>query len=347
MNERHGGPALYARTIGAGMWERNRQSMRIPFKRILRPVCAILLGGTLGCSLSLYPALRRAPSLPVIAFVPRTSGTNFTEDMRRGAFAAAMNSGYRIYWNAPTREDDLNRQIVIAETAVRRGAKAVILGPTNIWGVTTMVNRFVARRIPVIFVQTKPAEPTGPYLTSVTPDQTQIGMIAARRIAQVTGSSGQVAIVGIDRGTPETLGRAKGFIQEISSYPGIEVVAQSSGAMQTLEAEQSARELVTIFPHLSAIFAVSADATQGAMLALQDADVQHKIALVGCDRDLFLQQNLHERKFDSLVSADGFRIGYLAVEAALAGVNGHPLPAPQYVNAELLTQENQMFSDNH
>jgi len=321
--------------------------MRFQFKRIVRLAIAMVLGGSFGCFLSLYPALRGAPNLPVIAFIPRTSGTNFTEDMRRGAFAAAKNSGYRIYWNAPTREDDLNRQIVLAETAVRRGAKAVILGPTNIWGVTTMVNGFVAHKIPVVFVQTNPAEPTGRYLTFVTPNQTQIGALAAQRIAGVTGGSGQVAIVGIDRGTPETLKRAQSFIQAISAYPAIAVVAQSSGAVQTLEAEQSARELVITFPHLRAIFAVSADATQGAMLALQDLHASHKIALVGCDRDLFLQMNLSEGKFDSLVSADGYRIGYLAAEAALAGVNDQPLPAPQYVPAELLTQTDQEFSDSH
>jgi ribose transport system substrate-binding protein len=320
--------------------------MGIQVKLILRPVIAIVLGGSFGCFLSLYPALRRVPSVPVIAFIPRTSGTNFTEDMRRGAFAALKNSGYRIYWNAPTREDDLDRQIALAESAVRRGAKAVILGPTNIWGVTTMVDSFVAHKIPVVFVQTNPAGPPGPYLTSVTPDQNQVGILAAKRVASVTGASGQVAIVGIDRGTPETLKRAQSFNQAISAYPDIAVVAQSSGAEQTLEAEQSARELVTTFPHLRAIFAVSADATQGAMLALQDLDASHKIALVGCDRDLFLQMNLHERKFDSLVSADGYRIGYLAAEAALAGVNDHPLPAPRYVPPELLTQMSQEFSDS-
>ena len=313
--------------------------------RAARPLTAIVLGAIVGCSLTLYPALRKAPTAPVIAFVPRTSGTNFTEDMHRGAEAAAKTAGYQIYWNAPTREDDLDRQIAIAEKAVQRGAKALILGPTNIWGVTTMVNSLVAKKFPVIFVQTVPAEPTGPYLTSVTPDQVQFGVLAAERIAQATGGTGQVAIVGIDRGTPETLSRAHGFTQAIAADPGIEIVAQSPGAVQTLEAEQSTRELVHSFPRLRAIFAVSANATQGAMVALEDVDPRHAVALVGSDRDLFLADNLHDRKLDSLVAANGYRIGYLAVQAALVGLGGHPLPPPQHVGAELLTQANQEFSE--
>ena len=323
------------------------RSMKIYPKRILRPFVAIVAGGCFGCVMALLPTVRTTPSPPVIAFVPRTSGTNFTEDMHRGAEAAARSAGYRIYWNAPTREDDLDRQILIAETAVHRGAKALILGPTNIWGVTTMIDAFVVRKFPVVIVQTEAPVPTGPYLTSITPDQAQFGRLAAGRIAHITGGNGEVAIVGLDRGTPETLARARSFMQAIAAYPGIKVVAQSPGAVQTLEAEQSTREIVNAFPRLGAIFAVSANATQGAMLALQDVDARHAITLVGCDRDLFLADNLHDRKLDSLVTADPYRIGYLAVRAALAGVQGHRLQPPEHVGAELLTQDNLVITDNY
>jgi ribose transport system substrate-binding protein len=307
--------------------------------RLIRPFLAAAGGGTFGCILGLVPVLRTPPAPPVIAFVARTSGTNFTEDMRRGAEAAAKSAGYQIYWNAPTREDDVDRQIRIAENAVHRGAKALILGPTNIWGVTTMVNDLTAQRVPVVFVQAGPSEPAGRYLTSVTPDQQQFGELAAARVAAITGGSGQVAIVGIGRGTPETLTRAESFIHAVQAWPDIQVVAESPGAVQTMEAEQSTRELFTAYPRLKAIFAVSADATQGAMLALEDVDIQHAISLIGSDRDWFLVDNLRDGKLDSLVASDGYRIGYLAAQAALAGVRGNPLPPPEQVRAQLLTRE--------
>lgn len=261
------------------------------------------------------------------------------EDMRRGAEAAASAAGYRIYWNGPTREDDLDRQIRIAENAVQHGAQAVILGPTNIWGVTTMVNGFTRRHLPVVFVQTGPAEPTGPYLTSITPNQEEFGKIAAARAALVMHGSGEAAIVGIDRGTPETLSRADSFLRAIAAWPGIRVVAETPGAVQIMEAEQSTRELVSSYPQLRAIFAASADATQGAMLALQDTDAQRKISLIGSDRDLFLAVSLQEGKLDSLVTADGYKMGYLAAQAALAGIRGQPLPPPSQVSVQLLTRE--------
>lgn len=321
--------------------------MRVDVMRFLRPAFAGAVGAALGCFAVILLATRREPSPPVIAFIPRTTGTNLTEDMHRGAVAAAQSAGYRVYWNAPTREDDAERQIRIAEGAVDRGVKALILGPTNPRGLTTTIDQLASRKVPVVIVQTESPLPTGAYLTSVTPDQLQYGRLAADRVFRLTGGTGEVAIMGLDRATPETLARADSFMQAIASYPGIQVVTQSRGSVQTLEADQSAREVIRAFPRLRVIFAVSADATQGAMLALQNMDPKPDVAVIGCDRDLFLVNDLLHGKIDSLIAADPYHIGYLAVRSALAGVEGHALPAPQHVTPALITRENIVMIDNH
>jgi ribose transport system substrate-binding protein len=310
--------------------------------RWVRPFVVIVLGVICGSLTVLYPVNRTSPSPPVIAFVPRISGTGFTEEMHRGAQAAATSAGYQIYWNAPTREDDLDRQILISENAVRKGAKALVLGPTNVWGVTAMVDGLVTRRVPVVIVQSQLPMPAGQYLSSVTPDQSQFGTLAAERVLRVTGGSGQIAIVGLARGTPETLVRAQSFMRAIAAHPGISVVTQSPGSLKTVEAEQSVRETVKAFPQLKAIFAVSGDAAQGAMQALQDLDASHSIALVGCDRGLFLLDDLKRGNLDSLIVVDGYQVGFLAVKAAVAGAQGHPLPPPQAIQASLVTQKDML-----
>jgi ribose transport system substrate-binding protein len=306
---------------------------------MVRPAAATIAGCCLGVVLGLIPIDRAVPSLPMIAFIPRTSGTNFAEDMHHGALEAARSKGFQIYWNAPTREDDLDRQILIAENAFHKGAKALILGPTNVWGVTSMIDRLEGRRIPVVMVQTEAPMPAGPYLTSITPDQAEFGRLAAARIASVIGGAGEVAIVGLDRGTPETLARAQSFMKAIAAHPAIQVDIQSQGSVQIPEAVQNTREILHSFPRLKAIYALSADATQGAMLSLEDAGAGRGIALVGSDRDLFLMNDLHDGKLDSLVVADPYQIGYLAVIAAIAGVQGKPLQPPARVAVTLLTRQ--------
>lgn len=313
--------------------------MELDVKRLLRPIMAGVLGAALGSFAVLVPAFRVAPSRPVIAFVARTSGTNFNEDMRRGAEAAAERAGYQIYWNAPTRADDVDRQIRIVDSAVSRGAKALIIAPTNPWGVTTLIDGLTQRKIPVVIVQTDSPVPTGPYVTSVSPDQMEFGRLAADRITAITGGHAQVAIIGLDRGEPETLARAQSLMRAIRTHPGIEVVAQSSGSIQTLEVEQSTREILKSFPDLKVLFAVNADAARAALLVLQDLKPDPKLSLVACDRDWFLSDDLRDGKLDSLASADGYRIGYQAVLAALDGTRGHPLPPPAHVGVALFTRQ--------
>jgi len=201
-----------------------------------------------------------------------------------------------------------------------------------------MIDRLTNRKIPIVIVQAEVPISAGSHLTSVTPDQEQFGRLAAERIAQLTGGKGEVAIVGLGHGTPESLLRAQSFMRTIAAYPGIEIVAQTPGSVQIPEAEQSTRELVSKFPDLKAIFALTADATQGAMLVLEALNTPHSVALVGSDRDLFLALDLQEGKLDSLVAADGYQIGYLAVEAALDGIQKHSLPPPEHVGAVLLTR---------
>jgi len=319
---------------------------RLQLRTNIRPLMAAALGACCGCLAALAPTLRKPPSAPVIAFIPRTTGTSFTEDMHHGADVAAQASGYQIYWNGPTREDDLDRQILIAEKAVDHGARALILGPTNVTGLTTTVNEFTARKVPVVFVQTEPAEPTGAFLSCVEPDQEEFGKTAAARAALVTQGRGEIAIVGVDRDTPETLSRADSFVRALTAYPAIRVVAETPGAVQLMEAEQSTRELIGSYPQLKAIFAVSAEATQGAMLALQEEEPQGRIALIGSDRDLFLEADLQAGKLDSLVTADSYQMGYLAVEAALKALKGEPLPPPQRVGVELLTKDGAKTAGN-
>ena len=48
-----------------------------------------------------------------IAVIPRTTGTMLWEPEHGGAQAAALKLGARIYWNAPTREDDIEGQIAL------------------------------------------------------------------------------------------------------------------------------------------------------------------------------------------------------------------------------------------
>src|SRR6266481_5122533 len=104
---------------------------------------AIVLGALCGLALAVFPVLQPRSRPPELTFIPRTSGTIPTEAMHRGANRAAREAGSRLYWNAPTREDDVDRQILLMSSALHDDTRGLILGPTNGLALTSKINEFV------------------------------------------------------------------------------------------------------------------------------------------------------------------------------------------------------------
>ena len=256
--------------------------------------------------------------------------------MHRGARRAALEAGFRLYWNAPTREDDVDRQIHLMARALHDNTRGLILGPTNGLALTATMNEFIVHRIPIVVVQTDTPIPEGPYMTSVSPDQAQVSQLAVERIL-ATISRGEVAVVGLDRTAPETMERARNFVAQMNSHPAIRVVAQRWGTSLIPEAEQDAGEVLDKFPRLKAMFAVSATATEGAVSVIQRRGLGRSIILIGCDADLFLMADLQAGRLDSLIASDGDRLGYLAAKSLLSSLQGHPLPPPLHIPVRLIT----------
>lgn len=308
----------------------------------MRSLLALIIGVVCGSALAVFPAVVPRPRAFEISFIPRTSGTTLSEGMHRGADRAVLEGGSRLYWNAPTREDDVDRQIFLLSSALGNNTRGLILGPTNGPALITKINNFIAHRIPIVVVQTDAPVPDGPFITSVTPDQDEVGRLAATRILRVLRGGGQVAVLGLDRVAPETLQRSRSFRKYMMGHPEVQIVAEQRGTSLAAEAEQNAGDVLDAFPHLRGMFGVSATATDGAIRAIHQRGLQSAITLVGCDDDYFLINSLHEGSLDSLVITDNEEVGYLAAKSLLHAIGGGVLLAPQHVKPLLLTREDRL-----
>ena len=64
-----------------------------------------------GLTLSALGISCRSSNAHTIAVIPRTTANEMWESVHKGAEIAGHQTGFHIYWNAPTREDDIERQI--------------------------------------------------------------------------------------------------------------------------------------------------------------------------------------------------------------------------------------------
>ena len=135
---------------------------------------------------------------PTIAVIPRTTALVLWESEHAGAEDAAKKTGFSIYWNAPTSEDDVERQIDFVEHAIRRKDAGLVLAPDQALAMMVPVRTAIAEGIPTVVVSSPLAIPPGPKLSYILNDEDATGAMAAERMGSILNGNGEVALLGID-----------------------------------------------------------------------------------------------------------------------------------------------------
>jgi ribose transport system substrate-binding protein len=279
------------------------------------------------------------PEPRTIAVIPRTTGMSLWEPEHAGAADAAAIYNMRVYWNAPTREDDVQGQIALVQRVIDKGYAGLILSPDQTLALMTVVRRALAKGIPaVILGSALPMQPTG-KLAYIVSDDDEAGRLAAGRIGMVLHGKGTVAIVGIDPDISGVLRRVRSFESTLAAdYPGIQIVEKKMGSFNVPFEQQTAQDVLNANPRLDAILAVTTDATRGAYSALVETHRAGIVKLVGCDQDLLTP--LITGEMDSVIAQDTYAMGYRAIEILAAERHGQSFPAFTEVRPMVVTREN-------
>lgn len=275
----------------------------------------------------------------MIAVIPRTTGLSLWEPEHAGAEAAAAKHGFKIYWNAPTREDDIQGQIALVQKAIDKQYGGLILSPDQTLALMTPVRRAVSRGIPtVILGSALPLEPGG-KLSYILSDDEEAGRMAAARISIILREKGTVAILGIDPDIAGILDRVRSFESELAiQYPDIHITEKRMGSFNVPFEQQTTEEVLARNPDLGAILAVTSDATRGAYSALTEMHKAGIVKLVGCDQDLLLPLTTGE--IDSIIAEDTYQMGYSAVELLAQEQEGKAVPPLTKFKPRLVTKDN-------
>lgn len=87
---------------------------------------------------------RQSASKLTIAVIPRDTAGEIWVSEHGGAVDAAHESRLHIYWNGPSRDDDVEQQIALSERAVARHYYGLILSPNNSFALGNLIQRAVS-----------------------------------------------------------------------------------------------------------------------------------------------------------------------------------------------------------
>jgi ribose transport system substrate-binding protein len=277
---------------------------------------------------------------PTIAFIPRTSGTPLWEPAHLGAEIAAHNTNARIYWNAPTREDDVQAQIALVDSVINRKYEGLVLAPDQALALIAPVRRALARGIPTVIIASPLPLPAGAGLTYILSDEEEAGRMAALRVGQLLRNGGTIAILGINPDISAIMTRERSLENSLTEqYPDIRIAEKRMGSFNGPHDQQVAEEVLRTNPGLNALVALTSSATRGACSALTRGEARHRLKIVGFDEpDPALL--VHNGDLDSMILPQTREMGVRAVHTILAELQGQSVPSEIKLKPVLATPEN-------
>jgi ribose transport system substrate-binding protein len=274
-----------------------------------------------------------------IAVIPRACGTALWEPEHAGAADAARQRGMAIYWNAPTRTHDVQKQIALLEKVVRQGYRGIVLAPDETLALRTPIETALAAHIPIVVVGTDLGINSVNSLSYVLNDEVAGGRLAARRLGAILGGHGAVAVLGLDPKLRSMSLRDRSFEGTLAAeFPEISVVARRFGQATAAQEQETAQSLFQSGLNLDAVVALSAEATRGAYYALVEFHQAGRIRLIGFDQDLM--PPIRNGGLDSVIAQNTYEIGRLAIEQIDGNMHGARVAERRIVEPKLLTRDN-------
>lgn len=283
----------------------------------------------------------RTRSVPVIAVLPETTAQELWESEHVGTVQVARQLGWKVYWNAPVREDDFQRQIELVEQSIARKVDGLILAPDHAVALISPVRKAIAYHIPIVIVASPLEVAPGDGIHYVINNEQTMGRLGAERAAQYLKDGDTAVIIGTNNRLIASIDRADAFRKTLQALrPGVKVEERQARSTAPAEAEETAESVVRSEPHLRVVFTLNIYQTRAAMVAIHRHGKRDKIKLIACDQDLDLIYYLRSGDIDAVLAQDTRRMGQIAMQAIDAMHKGKSVELRQVVEPMIVTREN-------
>ncbi len=267
------------------------------------------------------------PGRRVIGVVPKATSHLFWLSVQAGATAAGRDYQVEIEWNGPPSEADYSRQIQIIDSFIARRVSALAIAAADRTALVGPVERAVNAGIPVVIFDS--GLDSDRYLSFLATNNYEGGQMAARKLAELLGGKGKVALLMHMPGSYSTMERERGFRDALAQeFPGLRIVAEQFGLSDRAKARAAAENILAANPGLDGMFASAEPSSVGAALAIKQRALAGKVKLVTFDSSDGLIEELRAGVIDAMVVQDPFLMGYQAVAILVAHLNGQT-PARQ------------------
>ncbi|MEM5422319.1 MULTISPECIES: D-ribose ABC transporter substrate-binding protein [Paraburkholderia] len=237
-------------------------------------------------------------------------------------------------------DDDANKQSQLIDTAIARGAKAIILDNAGSEASIAAVKKAKDAKIPAFLID-REINATGIAISQIVSNNYQGAQLGARAFVKAMGEKGNyVELVGREADINAGI-RSKGYHDVIDQFSNMKMVERQSANWSQTEAYSVMESILQSHPDIKGVIAGNDTMAMGATAALKAAK-RNDIIVVGFDGSNDVRDAIKRGEIRATVLQPAAEAANDAVDQAdkylKTGATGKP--EKQLINCSLITKTN-------
>jgi erythritol transport system substrate-binding protein len=279
-----------------------------------------------------------AQAADLVAIITPSHDNPFFKAEAVGAEAKAKELGYDTL--VMVHDDDANKQSELIDTAIGRGAKAIILDNAGADATVAAVQKAKDAGI-ASFLIDREINATGVAAAQIVSNNYQGAQLGAQEFVKIMGEKGNfVELVGKESDTNAGI-RSKGYHDVIDGYPDLKMVAQQSANWSQTEAYQKMESILQANPDIKGVISGNDTMAMGAIAALQAAG-RKDVIVVGFDGSNDVRDSIQQGGIKATVLQPAYAEAQIAVTQADDYLKNKKMPAQekQLMDCVLINADN-------
>ncbi|WP_079912154.1 substrate-binding domain-containing protein [Paenibacillus sp. 32352] len=279
-----------------------------------------------------------------VTLIMKKKSGDYWNTVKMGAEAAAKEFSVNLKVTGPEFEGDVNGQIALIDQAVKEGVDALVLAANDYDALGETVDRVAGARIPVIAIDSEVNSTKVRSFIGI--KNYDAGQQAGKKLIQLTGESGRIAVISFGQGGRNAVQREQGLLAAISQYPGIQTNTKLDCSMDVKRCDELTARLLSEPGSIDGIVALDAAASIRVAAETDKTGLAGKVKIVTFDSTPEDIEYLQEGVIQATIIQNPFSMGYLGVKYAVDALDGKKIPEFKDTGTKVIDQENMFWSDN-
>ncbi|HEX7863731.1 MAG TPA: ABC transporter substrate-binding protein [Variovorax sp.] len=282
---------------------------------------------TLGAALIGLSGLAQAQQAQEI-YIPLVSKGfqhQFWQAVKSGAEQAGKDLKVKVSFEGPETEAMVDKQIDMLSAALAKKPQAIGFAALDSQAAIPLLKKAQAAKIPVVAFDS--GVDSDIPVTTTTTDNKAAAALAADKMAEMIGKSGEVALVVHDQTSRTGVDRRDGFVNRIkSTYPNIKIVSVQYGGGDQLKSTEITKSILQASPNLKGIFGANEGSAIGVVNGVKEMKRNGKVVIIGYDSGKQQKNAIMDGSMAGAITQNPVGMGYKTVEMAVKAIKGEKLP---------------------